>query len=538
MKKIKYYLPLIFAGALAVGIFLGGKLGFENTHDNLFSANTKKVKLNRLIDYIDYEYVDDVNTDSIVDVAVNSILENLDPHSVYLSKYETEKIAENMKGDHVSIGVNFFMYRDSVTVVNPVEGGASKNAGIKAGDRILSIDGDILYGKGLNEDQVNDKLKGVAESTVKLQVYRAGDPLGILEFDVKRISVPIKSVDAYYMISDGLGYIKINRFAETTYDEFMEAMKKLKVAGLKSLVLDLRNNPGGYVSVAEKISDEFLEEGKLILFTKNKSGEIHEEFATAGGSFETGEVFVLINEISASASEIVAGSLQDNDKGTIVGRRSFGKGLVQREMNLGDGSSVRLTVSRYYTPTGRSIQRPYKNGTKDYYNEFYARYENGEMEAVENIKVADSLVFKTPKGKIVYGGGGIIPDVFVPSKSGFDEESLNHMLKSGFLNFFVFEYLDKNRNFYAQYSRKYFLEEYEVTEDLFDKYVRFAQKGRYILDYPAYEDKLKRYIKATIAKQLYNQNMYEQILNANSDIINKIIELNNGTIVLDPETVQ
>ena len=537
MKNIKYFLPLICVGALAAGIFLGGKLGFENTNDNLFSANTKKIKLNRLIDYIDYEYVDDVNTDSIVDVAVNSILENLDPHSVYLSKNETARIAENMKGDHVSIGVNFFMYRDSVTVVNPIEGGPSKNAGIKSGDRILSIDGDILYGKGLDENEVNEKLKGVANSTVKLQIYREGEPLGILDFDVKRTSLPIKSVDAYYMLSNGLGYIKINRFAETTYDEFMEAIKKLKTAGLKSLVLDLRNNPGGYVSVAEKISDEFLEEGKLILFTKNKSGAVHEEFATKGGAFEEGEVFVLINEISASASEIVAGALQDNDKGTIVGRRSFGKGLVQREMNLGDGSSVRLTVSRYYTPTGRSIQRPYKNGTKDYYNEFYARYENGEMESAENIKVADSLVFRTPKGKVVYGGGGIIPDVFIASKSGFDEESLKHMLKSGFLNFFVFEHLDKDRSFYAQFSRKQFVEEFEVSDELYDKYVRFSQKGRYILDYPAYEDQLKKYIKATIAKQLYNQNVYEQILNKDSDVINKITELSNGTNALVDESM-
>lgn len=535
MKNIKYFLPLIFVGALAVGVFVGGRLGFENTNDNLFSANTKKIKLNRLIDYIDYEYVDDVNTDSIVDVAVNTILGNLDPHSVYLSKNETERIAENMKGDYVSIGVNFFMYRDSVTVVNSVEGGSSKNVGIKSGDRILSIDGDILYGKELNEREINEKLKGIAGSVVKLQIHREGDPLNPLDFEVERISLPIKSVDAYYMLSEGLGYIKINRFAETTYDEFIDAIKKLQGTGLKNLVLDLRNNPGGYVSVAEKISDEFLEEGKLILFTKNKSGAVHEEFATAGGIFEKGEVFVLINEISASASEIVAGALQDNDKGTIVGRRSFGKGLVQREMSLGDGSSVRLTVSRYYTPTGRSIQRPYKNGTKDYYNEFYARYENGEMESAENIKVADSLVFKTPKGKIVYGGGGIIPDVFIASKSGFDEESLNHMLKSGFLNFFVFEHLDKNRNFYAQYSRKQFVDEYQVTEELYDQYVKFAQNGRYILDYPAYRDKLKKYVKATIAKQLYNQNTYEQILNTNSSIIDKITELSNGSVsVVDP----
>ncbi|UOB15999.1 S41 family peptidase [Abyssalbus ytuae] len=527
MKNIRYILPILLAGALAVGVFLGGALGFTNVSEELFSANTKKMKLNKLIDYIDYEYVDHVNTDSIVEVAVNNILENLDPHSVYLSKYETQKISENMKGGHVSIGVNFFMYRDTVSVVNVTEGGPSKYAGVKPGDRILSLNGEILYGKNLSEEKVNDKLKGVEGSAVKLQIYRKGEK-DILDIEVKRKNLPIKSVDSYYMLADSLGYIKINRFAESTYDEFLEAFKKLQAAGIKKLVLDLRNNPGGYVSVAERIVDEFLEEGKLILFTKNKSGSVHEEFATPGGLFENGEVYVLINEISASASEIVAGALQDNDKGTIVGRRSFGKGLVQREMNLGDGSSIRLTVSRYYTPTGRSIQRPYRNGTKDYYDDFYARYESGEMESVDKIKVADSLIFKTPKGKIVYGGGGIIPDVFVPFKPSFDEESLSHMLRSGFLNFYVFEHLDKNRDLYSQYSRKQFVEEFEVSDELFDNYVRFAQKGRYILDYPAYVGRIKKYIKAMIGKQLYNKNIYEQIMNQNDDIVNAVLRLNNS----------
>ena len=536
MKNIKYFFPLLFAGALAVGIFLGGKLGFNHSSGDLFSANTKKVKLNRLIDYIDYEYVDYVNTDSIVDVAVNNILQNLDPHSVYLSKSETDRIAENMKGDNVNIGVNFFMYRDTVSVVNVMDGAPGKNAGLKSGDRILSVDGEILHGKNLKEVDVNNRLRGPVESVVKLQVYRRGDPAGILNIEVKRANVPNKSIDAYYMINGHLGYIKINRFAETTHEEFLVAAKKLQGTGMKELVLDLRNNPGGYVSVAEKVADEFLEEGKLILFTKNKSGSVHEEFATPDGVFENGEVFVLINEISASASEIVAGALQDNDKGTIVGRRSFGKGLVQREMTLGDGSSVRLTVSRYYTPTGRSIQRPYKNGTKDYYDEFYARYESGEMESVENIKVADSLIFKTPKGKIVYGGGGIIPDVYVPFKPSFDEESLNHMLKSGFLNFFVFEHLDNHRDYYSQFSRKQFIEEFEVSDELYDKYVRFAQKGRYILDYPYYKDRIKKYIQATIARQLYNQNVYEQIMNNGNEMIDKVLEL-NGDVPSEEESI-
>ncbi|NNK74291.1 MAG: S41 family peptidase, partial [Flavobacteriaceae bacterium] len=402
MQIHKKFWPLIVGLAVAVGIYIGGRLSFTDNSDRLFTSNSKKDKLNRLIDYIDYEYVDEVNTDSIVDVTVNSILDNLDPHSTYIPKEDLKRVTENMKGDFVGIGVSFYTYRDTVTVIRPLEGGPSIKAGIIGGDRIISANGEPIYGKSWSNEAVVNRLKGEKGSRVKLTVYREGESK-LLEFKIKRNDVPIKSVDASYMLNETLGYIKINRFAESTYNEFKTGLDDLIDRGATKMVLDLRDNPGGFLGIAERIADEFLEDDKLILFTRNKKGKVERSYASGKGDFEEGEIFVLINENSASASEIIAGALQDNDKGTILGRRSYGKGLVQREMGLGDGSAVRLTISRYYTPTGRSIQRAYNNGNKDYFDEYYRRIQNGELSNSDNIEVHDSLKFTTPEGKIVYG---------------------------------------------------------------------------------------------------------------------------------------
>ncbi|HNU59590.1 MAG TPA: S41 family peptidase, partial [Aquaticitalea sp.] len=338
MKQSRKYIPLIVGIAIAMGVFIGSKLNFKDTSDRLFTSNSKKDKLNRLIDYIDYEYVDHVNTDSIVDVTVNGILDNLDPHSTYIPKNALQRITENMKGDFVGIGVSFYTYHDTITVIRPVEGGPSAKAGIKGGDRIIMVDGDAVFGRSWSNDAIMAKLKGEKGTKVNLKVYRKATG-ELLDFSVKRSDIPIKSVDAAYMLTPELGYIKINRFAESTYKEFKTALDRLQEKGATKLALDLRDNPGGFLGIAEQIVDEFLEADKLILFTKNKSGKIEKSYATHRGDFEEGDVFVLINENSASASEIIAGALQDNDRGTIVGRRSYGKGLVQREMALGDGSA-------------------------------------------------------------------------------------------------------------------------------------------------------------------------------------------------------
>lgn len=514
--------------AIAAGIFLGGKLNFYDSADRLFTSNSNKDKLNRLIDYIEYEYVDDINTDSIVDLTVNGILENLDPHSVYIPKEDMQRVTNDMKGDFVGIGISFYTYHDTITVIRTIKGGPSDKAGIKGGDRIITVNGDSIFGKDFQNNEIVDKLKGELGSKVSLRVYRRSEDR-YLNFKVKYSQIPLISVDAAYMLTDKLGYIKINRFAESTYKEFKDALDKLIDLGATELALDLRNNPGGLKVSAEQIADEFLEEDKLILFTKNKRGNIEKSFATSKGVFEEGNVYVLINENSASASEIVAGALQDNDKGVIVGRRSYGKGLVERQMDLGDGSAVRLTVSRYYTPTGRSIQRPYNNGHKDYYDEYMERVKRGELLDEDKIQVADSLKFTTPKGKVVYGGGGIIPDVFVPLDMSMENETLNFLVNRGLVSYYVFEELEKDRTQYAHYSRQDFLDNFVVSNELatgFKDYIN--QRLETKITFIAYYDEIKQYIKASFAEQLFGESAYYEVLNKSDIMIEEVEQLSAG----------
>ena len=524
MGNQKKYLPLLIGLALAAGVFIGSKLNFNDDTEKIFATSSKKDKLNRLIDYIDYEYVDKVNTDSIVDVTVNGILENLDPHSVYIPKSEYQHNADDMRGAFTGIGVSFYIYKDTIAVIRSIEGGPAEKAGIKGGDRILYADGKKLFGELVNRDSISNYLKGEINSKVALDVYRPSEKK-VLELKVRRKQVPLVSVDASYKLDDDLGYIKINRFSETTFKEFETALDKLKDQGIKKLVLDLRNNPGGYISTAERVVDEFLGDDKLILITKNKSGDINKTYATRRGDFEHGKLYVLINENSASASEIVAGALQDNDKGTIIGRRSFGKGLVQREMSLGDGSAVRLTIARYYTPTGRSIQRPYGNGNDTYYSDYEKRYRNGELIHADSIKVADSLKHKTPKGKVVYGGGGIIPDVFVPKDTSVENETLQYVSRSGFMSYFIFEYLEKNRAIFKGRKFENFRKSFIVDEKLSKEFIEYAKFNEAQIDLSNYTEDLKRTLKANIAQQLFGPNEYEIILNENDPMLLKVLEL-------------
>ena len=526
-KRNKIYTPLLLSIACAIGLILGARLNFDPS-DELFTANPKKQKLNRLIDYIDYEYVDDVNTDSIVDVTVNKILENLDPHSVYIPKEEYARVTENMKGDFVGIGVSFYKVQDTIVVIKALEGGPSEKIGIRGGDRILYANGQQLFDQNISEDSITTRLKGKENTKITLKVLRKGIE-DLLTFNLKRGKVPLKSVSAVYMLSDKLGYIKIDRFSETTYQEFSKAIKELKNAGAKEIALDLRNNPGGYLSEAINIADEFIKDDKLILFTKNKSGAIEETYAQRKGEFENGKVYVLINENSASASEVVAGALQDNDVGTIVGRRSYGKGLVQREMELGDGSAVRLTIARYYTPTGRSIQKPYENGNDSYFNDYMHRYKNGELNSEDSIEVNDSLRYKTPGGKIVYGGGGIIPDIFVAKDTDSEKEILTFLLRGGRMSEFVFFILEENREYYNSISREEFREEIEITDKMINDFYQYLRLRNTPIKRISEEHVplLKKYLKAEIAQQLFGTNAFERYLNEDDRIIDKIIELSN-----------
>ncbi|GAB2763497.1 S41 family peptidase [Salinimicrobium soli] len=524
-ERSNKYLPLLLGFACALGVLLGAALDFSNyTSSSLLSTNKKKEKLARLIDYIEYEYVDEVDMDSIVDVTVNDILSDLDPHSVYIPPAEYASLSESMKGDFVGIGVSFYNVNDTIAVIQTLEGGPSEKVGIQGGDRILYANGEPLFNKNISNDSITEHLKGEENSKVVLKVFRKGIP-ELLEFSVRRGKVPLKSVDAAYMLTPTLGFIKINRFAESTYKEFKESLLKLKAEGAKQIALDLRNNPGGYLAEATQIVDEFLPEDKLVLITKNKKGAEEKTYATKEGNFEKGRLYVLINENSASASEIVAGALQDNDKGLIIGRRSYGKGFVQREMALGDGSAVRLTIARYYTPTGRSIQKPYDHGNKEYFNDYLNRYRNGELISADSIAVADSLRYVTPGGKVVYGGGGIIPDVFVPKDTNFEKESLNLMLRSGFMDRFIFEVLESNRAYYNSLSEEEFMKQEMVDEEILGKFRAFTRRENFEVKVSAYKPVLKRYLKATMAQQLYGSTAFERIVNEGDRMITKVIEL-------------
>lgn len=528
-RKTRIFLPLIIAVSIALGIFFGTSLNYQKKTITFFGGTPQERKIKRLIDYIQYEYVDEVDTDSLLDGTIKNMLDKLDPHSVYISANELASVSESMNGKFVGIGIQFRMYRDSLTVVKVLDNGPSKKAGIKAGDRILVADNDTLFGRSIGSDYILKTLKGKPNTSVDLLVYRKSEQKE-LPFTINRGEVPISSVDAHYMINDELGYIKINKFAATTYDEFKGAMDELLESGMQKLVLDLRHNPGGYLQVATKIIDEFLEDGKLIVFTKNKKERIDETYATSKGDFEDGHVFVLINGASASASEIVAGALQDNDKGTIVGRRSFGKGLVQQEMQLGDGSAVRLTVSRYYTPTGRSIQKPYENKRNgEYFNDFQERYHGGELMNGDSIKVNDSLKFETPKGKIVYGGGGIMPDVFVAIDTTMFFPDFHYQRSRQF----VFQYFDQHINEFDGWTFEKFMTDFDRDDHIFDEYMseiptEFQSFG--------IEEKqnFKLYLKALFAQQAFDMNAYFQIVNQQDMMLKKVIELNDEGYPLQP----
>ena len=525
------HLPFFIAVLLGIGIFIGSKL---NTNSSSYFASTKnssKQKLNKLIDYIEYGYVDPVDTDSIVENFIDTVLQNLDPHSSYIPKQDLMSITENMKGDFIGIGVQFYIYKDSIAVIRAIEGGPSFRAGIKAGDRILIADDDTLYGQNWSESKVVERLRGQKNSKVQLKIKREGVD-SLLNFEIIRSEVPIKSVVASYMINSTLGYIKINRFAENTFLEFENKIEDLISKGALNLVLDLRDNPGGFLQIAKQIADEFLEDGKLILFTKNKTNEIDKSFATVKGRFEEAEVYVLINENSASASEIVAGALQDNDKGTIIGRRSFGKGLVQQEMDLGDGSAIRLTTSRYYTPTGRSIQRSYDKGSEAYYDDYYERLEDRALDTLQLNAVVDNLTFITPKGKTVYGGGGIIPDVYVPYDANFNNDIVEFLKVSGIMDFFVFEYLDGQRAQYTAFSEAEFLSDFEISEDIYQQFIsnlseRMSLKKE---ELHIYKNALKILLKSAFAKQLFGDNTAAKVMSTFDPMLQKTTDIEAALI--------
>lgn len=521
MKNITYLILIIFLSA-AIGFLVGEKKQalFTTQHSSYSSMN----RLNRLMDYLSNDYVDQINTDSLVGSIISDVVNKLDPHSVYIPAQEKQLLAENMRGNFEGIGVSFFMVQDTIAVVRVLEGGPSEKMGLQSGDRILRADTDTLCNKSLESDKVISVLKGPSGSKVNLEIYRKATD-SLFSIDLIRGPVPLPSVPSHYMLNDSIGYIKITRFSQTTFEEFEKAMRFLKKQGMVSLLLDMRGNPGGYMLPAKQIANTFLSSGKPIVIVESNKGVRERTVADNSGQFETGELYILVDEQSASASEIVAGAIQDNDRGWIVGRRTFGKGLVQQQLPLGKGDQIRLTTARYYTPTGRSIQRPYAADNKEaYFADLQNRFDNGEMKDAKNIPLVDSLSYKTPKGRTVYGGGGIVPDFYVANQNTQEQEWNKYWIQSALVNRFLFLELDKNRNLF-QFSgpSHFFSEPLPRADKLLEAFKIYSQEKNLSIDFKNKEVILNSF-KSYMALQLFDENMYYRIKNQKDPFIDRALE--------------
>ncbi len=486
-------------------------------------------KLAKMIDIIEQLYVDSTNSAELVDVAINAMLEKLDPHSAYIPAKSVDAVEAPLKGNFEGVGVRFQILNDTLMVVNAIAGGPSEKVGVSAGDKIIKIDQELVAGVGLSNTGVRNRLLGKKGTKVIMTILRDGEG-DLIDFEITRDKIPIYSVDASYMIDDEIGYIKINAFARTTVPEFLMALEKLQDKGMKSLVLDLQNNGGGYLDVSFNLADQFLTKEKLIVFTEGRAYKRQDYTATKRGEYEKGNLVVLVNENSASASEIVSGAIQDWDRGAIVGRRTFGKGLVQRPVNLTDGSKVRITTQRYYTPSGRCIQKSYENGSKEYRKEKYERYLNGESFSQDSIKIPDSLIFKTMiKKREVYAGGGIIPDVFVPVDTTGASPYFNSLVRKGIMNRFALEYVNKNRDkltidypSFEDFKVKFDLK--SATNDLIE-YAK-DKKLEYNEDqFTKAEEAITVRLKALIAQNIWGFSEFYEIFNELNPVYKEGIEV-------------
>jgi carboxyl-terminal processing protease len=491
------------------------------------------LKFSQVINWIDKYYVDTVNKSELVEKAIVEMLQNLDPHSTYLTKEEVKAMSEPLRGNFEGIGISFNILNDTIFVINPIPNGPSEKVGIRAGDRIVMIEGQPVAGVGIKTSDVYAKLRGRKGTRVNVSVSRRSVS-ELLDFTITRDKIPIYSLDASYMINDEIGYIKLNRFSHTTMDEFRSALGELKDQGMKDLVLDLGGNGGGYMDVAIKLADQFLEERKLIVYTEGNSHPKRNFFATSRGEFLDGRVVIILDQASASASEIVAGAVQDWDRGVIVGRRSFGKGLVQNPMLLLDSSMVRLTIARYHTPTGRLIQKPYENGFDEYSKDLINRYNMGELLHSDSIVFPESMKYRTLVSKRpVYGGGGIMPDYFVPLDTTYNSTYYNRLLNRGIVNFFTLTYVDDHRQ---EFQKKYpsfraFYEDFTVTDKILEDLVAYAAEEDLPFDKEDFEvsrEHLRMMLKAYMARDLWNTSEFYRVYNDSNPSVLKAIEVLEG----------
>jgi carboxyl-terminal processing protease len=519
-------LPIFLAIALCVGIYIGTKVNGRKT-ENVDSMYASLHKFRQVMTHINDFYVDEVNTEELVEMAIEEMLDELDPHSLYIP-YEEQKLTGNqLEGNYEGIGVEFNIFKDTIVVVTPLSGGPSEKLGIMTGDKIIKVEDEVVAGIGINNRGVIERLRGEAASEVRITILRGKKEI---EYTITRGKIPQFSLDASYMIDAETGYIKINRFASTTFLEFKEALFNLQEKGMQNLILDLTGNGGGYMDPAVKMVDEMLADGKLIVYTKGKLKQSNLSYSSeTPGDFEQGALIVLVDEGSASASEIVAGAIQDHDRGLIVGRRTFGKGLVQNYWSLNDGSELRLTTSRYFTPSGRNIQKPYEGGNLDaYYREYYERYVSGELYSADSIKVADSLLFKTAKGRTVFGGGGIMPDHFVPLDTAGNTALLTRIFNTSSIHEFAFDYARKNEKEFREMGLEKFISDYRVSDATLNDLMNQAEKNgvkRNARQFQTSKELLRLYTKAFIGRGIWDNEAFFPVINQRDEIILKAISL-------------
>lgn len=526
-KRTNLYLPLLIALSIILGIFLGNRLnqsqptGFQN-----FPLQTPN-KLSAMVDLIQNAYVDSVSKEKVIEDAIPGLLKNLDPHTTYIPAGDMKEVTEEMRGNFGGIGVQFSIHNDTVHVVDVISGGPSYKLGIQAGDRIVMVNDSGIAGIKIKNEDVLRLLRGEKGTKVKVGIKRVGIR-EVIRYDITRGDIPIISVDVNYMINDQTGYIKVSRFGEKTYAEFMEAMEKLDRQGAGKLIIDLRSNPGGYLMAVINMVNEFLDEGELILYTEGHSQPRKTYKATSKGKWLNKKVFVLIDEYSASASEIFAGAVQDNDRGIIIGRRSFGKGLVQEQIPFHDGSALRLTVARYYTPSGRSIQKPYKEGTDEYYHDIMKRAVHGELVIADSIQFADSLKYETKSGRIVYGGGGIMPDYFVPIDTSGYSDYYSRITGKALVYNFALDYSDKNRQELKKLKTAADIEDYLEKQQILDQFVDYAVNQDVKKDPKGLTISgkiIKTQIMAYIARNMLGEEGFFPIIRKIDDTLLKAIEI-------------
>ena len=525
-SKRDIYTPIVLSLMLAAGIIIGNKI-IPNSSVNYHTGDYKSAnKINSLFMLIGENYVDNLSIDSLEEIAIPKILDALDPHTVYIPAVQMEAINEPLEGKFDGIGVQFNIQNDTILIINTISGGPSEKIGVLAGDRIITINDSLFAGIGITNTDIIKNLKGKKGTTVKVGIKRNGIK-DLIYFEITRGEIPLYSVDISYMLDETTGYIKISNFSRTTHDEFLAAAIKLLNLGMNKLVLDLRQNGGGYLDVAVNIADEFIEDGRMIVYTDGETRRRIDYKASENGICEDIELSVLIDSWSASASEIIAGAIQDNDRGTIIGRRSFGKGLVQESHFFPDGSGIRLTVARYYTPAGRCIQKPYSNGNKEYFTDIFHRDQNGELNSADSTVFNDSLKYTTTEGRTVYGGGGIMPDIFVAVDTSDFTDYYYKLISEGLIYKFALEYTDKHRHELQKINDYKKINNNLLENNVFDKFIAYASRNG--IKHNAKEIKISEKIisarlRAFIARNIIDDKGFYPIIREIDDVLDKAVE--------------